>query len=257
MAVADPGPDSAEAAARPRLLLVPMLTELEWRIKPLLEEWAEVASFDAPGVGDEPGVDEFGPEAVAARGLDEIDRRGWGSCVVVADEFGVVAAVEIAHRRPDAVGALALGHARISNSTDRERPALHPEILDALGHLARNDHRTYVRQMFKLSQGELVKGGYDDEIVDAYLERVPSELVVRLLEGTPAAGARIRAQLEAVDAPLLLARHERCILFTEEGFEDAVAALPTAHTATLGEKPSASPEFVTVLEAFCSDLPQQ
>ena len=43
---------------RPRLLLVPMLTEVEWVIRPLLEEWAEVASYDAPGVGDEPAVED-------------------------------------------------------------------------------------------------------------------------------------------------------------------------------------------------------
>ena len=36
---------------RPRILLVPHFSELDWRIKPLLEEWAHVASFDAPGVG--------------------------------------------------------------------------------------------------------------------------------------------------------------------------------------------------------------
>ena len=48
------GRHPVSAMERPRLLLVPELTELEWVIKPLLEEWAEVASYDAPGVGDEP-----------------------------------------------------------------------------------------------------------------------------------------------------------------------------------------------------------
>ena len=38
------------AMDRPRVLLVPTLTEVEWKIRPLIEEWAEVASFDAPGV---------------------------------------------------------------------------------------------------------------------------------------------------------------------------------------------------------------
>jgi hypothetical protein len=36
---------------RPRILLGPSLTELEWLIKSQLEQWAEVASFDALGVG--------------------------------------------------------------------------------------------------------------------------------------------------------------------------------------------------------------
>jgi len=36
---------------RPRLLLIPEFTEVTWTIKPRLEEWAEVASYDPPGVG--------------------------------------------------------------------------------------------------------------------------------------------------------------------------------------------------------------
>ncbi|MGZ8667343.1 MAG: hypothetical protein ACXWZM_09570 [Solirubrobacterales bacterium] len=32
--------------SRPRVLLMPSLTEVEWRTRPLIEEWAEVASFD-------------------------------------------------------------------------------------------------------------------------------------------------------------------------------------------------------------------
>jgi hypothetical protein len=37
---------------RPRLLLVPEFTEVEWtQIRPQLDEWADVASYDPPGVG--------------------------------------------------------------------------------------------------------------------------------------------------------------------------------------------------------------
>jgi hypothetical protein len=60
--------------SRPRILLVPDLTQLEWRNRPLLEEWADVASFDAPGVGDEPPPEEFSVNAVVERGLAELDR---------------------------------------------------------------------------------------------------------------------------------------------------------------------------------------
>jgi hypothetical protein len=38
---------------KPRLLLVPAFTELQWMIKPELEEWADVAAYDPPGVGKE------------------------------------------------------------------------------------------------------------------------------------------------------------------------------------------------------------
>jgi hypothetical protein len=53
------------------LLLVPSFTELEWEpIRPQLEEWAEVASFDLPGVGDEPGAERLDREIVVNRGLE-------------------------------------------------------------------------------------------------------------------------------------------------------------------------------------------
>ena len=86
--------------ARPRILLVPTMTEVEWKIKPLLEEWAEVASFDTPGVGKEPAHGFPGPDAIIARGVDEIERRGWDSCVVVGDEAGAAQAVQVSARRP-------------------------------------------------------------------------------------------------------------------------------------------------------------
>ena len=97
---------------RPRLLLVPQLTELEWLIRDDLETWADVATYDAPGVGDEPAVDDFGSVAVARRGLEEVKRRGWESYFVVADEFGVAAATHLALEAGAAVRGIALGHAR-------------------------------------------------------------------------------------------------------------------------------------------------
>ena len=44
---------------RPRLLLVPEFTELQWTIKSDLEQWAEVRSFDPPGVGGEPRPEDL------------------------------------------------------------------------------------------------------------------------------------------------------------------------------------------------------
>jgi hypothetical protein len=53
---------------------VPLLTEIEWVIGPQLEEWAEVATFDVPGVGDEPMVEPLGRQAIVDRALLELDR---------------------------------------------------------------------------------------------------------------------------------------------------------------------------------------
>jgi pimeloyl-ACP methyl ester carboxylesterase len=239
--------------ARPRLLLVPQLTELEWLIKPLLEEWADVASFDAPGVGSEPGQDAFSAAAVAARGLEELDRRGWDRCVVIADEFGVAAAAHLLESSPDAVEAMALGHARISNELDGERAPLNREVHAGLGTLMKADTRTFIRQLFRLTGGETMEGGYRENMVDEYLERVPVELMIPFWESRPDEGKQIGEQLARLDVPLLLAQHKGCLLFTDEGFDQAVEALPYTDVARLGDKPSTSPEFAGVLEAFCRE----
>jgi len=120
-----------------RLLLVPSFTELEWGIRASLEEWAEVATFDAPGVGDT--EIPFGVELDASRGaellsrwreatvqigLDAVDHRGWQRFVVVSDSWGAPTAVRIARRRRDSVLGLAMGHAALSHSTEGARRRL-------------------------------------------------------------------------------------------------------------------------------------
>jgi hypothetical protein len=70
---------------RPRLLLVPLLTELEWVIRPQLEEWAEVAAYEVPGVDDEPPVEPLDRQALVDRALREVDQLGWEDYVVVCD----------------------------------------------------------------------------------------------------------------------------------------------------------------------------
>src|SRR5947199_9287013 len=103
--------------ARPRLLLVPSFTELEWTVRPALEEWADVASFDTPGVGGEDLPFELDLEldqsraellaqwrdAAAARALAEIDRHGWADFVLVTDASGGPTAVRVAAARHDSL----------------------------------------------------------------------------------------------------------------------------------------------------------
>lgn len=72
---------------RPRILLVPNFTELEWLVKPRLEEWAEVASYDPPGVGE-----------------------GNGTAALIAAD------------RAEAVQGIALGHACVNFEMTGERP---------------------------------------------------------------------------------------------------------------------------------------
>src|SRR4051794_3224109 len=242
------------ANSRPRLLLVPQLTELEWVIKPLLEDWADVASYDAPGVGAEPPADSFGSEAVGERGLAELDRRGWERCVLVVDEFGAAAAAWMVSRRRDAFEAVAFGHARLSNSFEGEGAPFNAEVFAACASLVRTDPRTFLRQLFMLTQGEQQIGGYGDELVEDYLRRVPAELLSRFWESRPEEGHSIGRVLGDLDVPLFIAKHDGCLLFRPEGYEAAKAALPAARSMSFPDKPSASAEFAEALRTFCLDL---
>jgi hypothetical protein len=239
---------------RPRLLLVPLLTELEWVTRPLLEAWAEVASYDAPGVGDEPPADDFGSEAIARRGLEEVDRLGWDRFVIVADEFGVAAASHLAVAVGPRLQGMVLGHARLSNAVDGPRAPINREVLSGVQSLIRTDPRTFVRQMFKMTGGAEIEGGYGEAMVEEYVRRVPAELQAPFYESRTVEGEALGERLATLTAPMLLAKHEGCLLFTDDGFEDAVAAFPRASVVRCTEKPSTSVDFVPVLRDFCTQL---
>jgi pimeloyl-ACP methyl ester carboxylesterase len=236
---------------RPRILLTPTLCELEWRIKPQIEEWAEVASYDAPGVGAEKDA-SFSQEAIAERGLVELDRLGWERCVVVGDEFGCITAARIAAARPDVVEGLVLGHATLSLSSRGERPPLNPEMLEAFIRVARTDYGSHVRSLSQITQH-----AYDDEFADAYRDAVPPEVASAYTEVLFAADEEepLETFLRRLDVPLLFVEHKGCLLYTPEGFEDAVAAFPRARRSSMDVKPSANPKFAELLKAFCAGLP--
>jgi pimeloyl-ACP methyl ester carboxylesterase len=235
---------------RPRILLVPTLTELEWQIKPLLEEWADVASYDAPGVGDEPPPDEYNLDAIRDRGLAELDRRGWSDAVIVSDEYGSYNSVNIASARPECVRALALGHACLSFRRDGDRATVNREVMGAFFSLLTTDYRTYVRHLTQVTQG-----AYDEELTDRYIERVPPE-VARSYVGFVLAEENnpLEPTLRALGKPMLLAKHDGCLGWSDESFDDVVAAFPDAPTSITSDKPSVSPEFAEALREFCADV---
>jgi hypothetical protein len=57
--------------------------------------------------------------------------------------------------------------------------------------------------------------------------------------------------LREVAAPLLLTKHEGCLIFTDEGFERAVAAFPDARTLRLTEAPASNPSFGEAVRELC------
>lgn len=242
---------------RPRILLVPNLTELEWAVQPLLEEWADVASYDGPGVGDEPPLEGLRPHATADRGLAELDRRGWDRCVVAADELGSPAAVLLAQHRPAAVQALVLGHPIVSVELAGTRPSFNEGVARAHLQLADASFRAFVREQMRAWMGLHERPIEDaDALTDRYLARVTPEVArmshAQLWEEADRYVADVRAALAELEGiPKLLVHHEGCLLYTREGFEDAAAAMPGAETAATSQKPSVDPAFSDILRSFC------
>lgn len=241
---------------RPLLLLVPSMTELYWLVRPLLEEWAEVASYDPPGVGTEPAVEGPVLEAIANRGLAELDRREWARCVVVADVQGGVAAVKLARIARQRVAGLALGHATLSHRRYGPRAPVYPQVDAAFRRLMAVDYRGAVRQQVAIWDPRR-GGGTEpppDELVGRIMERLPASTGIALLNALDQeaeAAGDLEPALRRLRLPLLFAKHEGCVSHAEEGFDDAVAAFPEAQTVVCSVRPSVSEEFNGALREFC------
>jgi pimeloyl-ACP methyl ester carboxylesterase len=238
--------------SRPRILLCPQFTEVEWTIAPQVAEWAEVATFDAPGVGDEPmpsgDPKDFDRELVVERALQELDKLGWDSYFVVGDAWGTATAVRVAAARPAPVLGLALGHACLSYEQEGRRPAVNKEVTAAMTQLIRSDYDSFVRY----GMTQFTQGGFDEETSGRMVDRFPPmELASQVWEANTARPEPVAGLLSQLDVPLLLVKHDGCLVFTEEGYEDAVRALPEAHRTSVGRAPSASDEFATALRDFC------
>jgi hypothetical protein len=235
---------------RPRLLLVPLLTELEWVIRPQLEEWAEVVTFDIPGVGEEPPVEPLDRRAIVQRALLEVDRHGWESYVVVCDGSALPTGVRVAHARAASVKAMALGHARLANRLEGERRTINREVMEAFDQLAETNYPDFVR--YGLTQ--ITHGSIGDELAAQMLDRVPIEVARSIWGGNLRDPEPFDHLIRDVGAPLLFAKHEGCLGNTEEGFAEAVAAFPDARTVSVPEAPCVSGEFAASLKEFCAGV---
>ncbi len=190
-------------------------------------------------------------DLVAQRALEEVERRGWDSYFVAGDAWGTATAVRVAVIRPEPVLGLALGHASLNYETAGERPAVMGEVAAAMTQLLRSDYDSFVR--YGITQ--FTHGGFDDEISAQMVARFPPmEVALHFWEMHIAQTGQIGESLVALDKPLLLAKHDGCLVFTPEGYEDAVAAFPAAHTASVDKPSSASEEFADALRSFCESV---
>lgn len=240
---------------RPRILLCPQFTEVEWAIAPQLGEWAEVATFDAPGIGHEPipgnEVTRLNRGLVVQRALQEVERLEWDSYFVVGDAWGTATAVRVAVAKSEPVLGLALGHASLNYETEGERPAVNGELAAAMTQLLRTDYDSFVR--YGITQ--FTQGGFDEEVAGRMVARFPSmEVAAQVWEMHVGQPEPIGELLGELRKPLLLAKHDGCLAFTAEGYESAVAAFPTAHTASVKKTSPASDEFAAALQDFCHDV---
>jgi pimeloyl-ACP methyl ester carboxylesterase len=238
--------------SRPRLLLCPQFTEVEWAIAPQLSEWADVATFDAPGVGEEPlpeGAEQaFDRRFVVQRALREIEVLGWDSYFVVGDAWGTGTAIRVAAAQADSVLGIALGHASIDYRGEGDRPAVNGELVAAMTQLMRSDYDSFVR--YGLTQ--FTHGGFDEDTAGRMVERLPPmEIASQVWEMHVARSEPIGELLEQLEMPKLLAKHEGCLVFTPEGYADLVSSFPEAETVTVQTANSASDEFAAALRDFC------
>jgi pimeloyl-ACP methyl ester carboxylesterase len=247
--------------SKPQLLLIPEFTELEWVIRPLLDQWAEVATYDPPGVGDEPIEEEeiealrLGKrrvrELLVRRGLGEVDRRGWNRFFLVADAWGNATALRIALERHDAVRGISLGHASLSYAMSGERAPVNREIWAGMRQLLRQDHREFIRYGIV----QMTRGSVDEALAKQMVERFPEREFIELAwEALATEHEPIGGMLSQISCPLLLTQHQGCIGFTEDGFEDAVAAFPNARVARVPDAPGASEQFADALKDFCEEV---
>jgi pimeloyl-ACP methyl ester carboxylesterase len=224
-----------------------MWTELEWAIRPLLEEWAEVASYDPAGA--DPGADaEASRQLFVERGLERIDELGWTEYFVVSDTFGTATAVRLASARPEAVRGMAIGHPALSWEDGGERAVIRSELWSAMFQLMRDDLGSFARHGIT----QLTQGSYDEELAERMIERIPVPMMYASWELVRDHDEPMGELLGVLDCPLLFAKHEGCLMFTDEGFEDATGAFPDARTLATVKAPCADDEFASALRSFCS-----
>lgn len=238
---------------RPHVLLVPSIAELEWnRVSSLIADWADIASYDHPGLGPDAPAEELTLESTVQRGVDELNRRGWNDAVLVGDQFGSGLAVFVARAWEGTVRGLALGHACLHYRREGPRPAI-SEAVAAFQLQLTQVGPAAAEQMFvqglELTYGADVAAGIRERLSPTFT----SQYTQLLLEHDD---AELGEPLRELDVPLLFVQHRDCPLWTDEGFEDAVAAFPDAKTLATVDNPGSSPEFAEALREFVLSLPE-
>jgi hypothetical protein len=220
-----------------RVLYVPLFIAAESdRFAEGVADWAEVASFDVPA--------EHALDAAHTR-LEEL---GWDECTLVVDGYAQVLGIDIALHEPGRFRAVAVGHAAPRYTAQPPRPTLHPDVVAAAGTLLESDYMAFWRAVTQITQG-----GMPDAWVERWAASVPKERAREFFSGIVEAEPAACERLADFDGPLLLAQHVDCVLWTAEGFDDAVAALPKARVIRCKEIPVFDAAFGEALREITAE----
>jgi hypothetical protein len=112
----------------------------------------------------------------------------------------------------------------------------------------RTDYDSFVR--YGITQ--FTQGGFDEEMATKMVRKFPAtDVVSKFWEMLVERPEPVGEMLRALDKPLLLAKHDGCLVFTAEGYDDLVASFPKAETVTVSRASAASEEFAAALRGFC------
>jgi hypothetical protein len=116
--------------------------------------------------------------------------------------------------------------------------------------LLRQDREAFIR--YGIAQS--TAGSVSNELAQQMIDRFPKDLVLLGWERWTAEDDEFAAILKELDVPLLLAKHEGCLMSTDEGFEDAVAELQPSRAISVPVAPATSDEFAAAVREFCEEV---
>jgi len=225
--------------SRPRLLYVPITAAREAERFAAQADWADVASFDAPGAGANRDLAPHGVAGVVEAARARLDELAWETCGVVCESHGQAAAIELALTEPDRVKGIFIGHAAARYAVTGPRPAMSPSVRDVAGQLLETDYRAFARAITQMTQGQM-----DDAYVDAWAADVPQPVAQDLFGELSEEQPGLVSRLAGSDLVIVLGEHRGCLMWTPEAFADACEAVPEARAVSCDGIPTEDPSFL-------------
>ena len=138
----------------------------------------------------------------------------------------------------------------MTNGMEGDRPARNAAVWDVLSEMIGKGREQFAP--FALSQ--FTRDGIDEALAAEMVERVPVPVFESMIEAGAVARYDLTESLRALEVPILLAQHQGCLLYTDEGYEDAVDAFPEARRCSTEKMCSADPAYAEALKEFCEEI---